>query len=340
MLRSLAKIAIQLDFDNAANRLVEPLYRNSRNRAPRLARRFQVLAYHKVSPDPHPFFPPDHPEVFEQHMQFLKRCYNVLPLIELVERSRRNDLPDRAVAITFDDGYRDNYDYAFPILRKYGLPATVFVATGSIETGQTLWHDRVFDSFRFATAERAFSLKQMPGAALSSETAEARQRSLTDVLIKAKELYGQERLRFVEEVENVLRPRLPEAQTDRMLSWDQIREMHRGGIEFGSHTVTHPVLSRIPRSEMVKELRESKRQLSEQLGAPVSAFAYPNGHAVDYNAEVKNVLRETGYVCAVNCERGFNHVLTDPFEIRRGKPWQREIELFRLAFFLQRHGLN
>ena len=64
------------------------------------------------------------------------------------------------------------------------------------------------------------------------------------------------------------------------------------------------------------------------------------GHSADYNDEVKAVLKETGYLCAVNCESGFNHVFSDPFEIRRGKPWHKEIELFRMAFFLQRHGLN
>ena len=124
MLRSMAKIAARLDVDNAANRIIEGLYRNSRHVASRLARRFQVLAYHKVSPDPHPFFEPDHPKAFEQHMRFLSRCYRVMPLVELVERNRRGDIPHRAVAITFDDGYRDNYEYAFPILKKYGIPAT------------------------------------------------------------------------------------------------------------------------------------------------------------------------------------------------------------------------
>jgi peptidoglycan/xylan/chitin deacetylase (PgdA/CDA1 family) len=311
MLRSLAKIAAHLEIDTTANKLLEHA---------RLARRFQVLAYHKVSADPHPFFAPVHPNVFEQQMEFLSRCYRVMPLMELVERNRTGEVPDRAVAITFDDGYRDNYENAFPILKKYKLPATIFVTTGAIGTGETLWHDRIFDSFRFATVTHALSLQT--------------------VLAKGKELYGETRLRFVEKVEDELRPKLDETVENRMLTWQQIREMNAAGIDFGSHTVSHPVLSRIPGHEIVKELRESKQQLSEHLGSPILSFAYPNGHAGDYNDEVKRMLKQSGYRCAVTSEFGFNNAYSNPFELRRGQPWQTQIEVFRLAFFLQRHGLN
>src|SRR5207247_7912069 len=115
--------------------------------------------------------------------------------------------------------------YAFPILKKYRIGATIFVSTGAIETGELLWHDRILDAFRFATVKHTLSLRP--------------------VLAKAKELYGELRLRFVEQVEEMLKPNLDKSPRDRMLTWQQIREMHAAGIDFGSHTVTHPVLSRI-----------------------------------------------------------------------------------------------
>jgi peptidoglycan/xylan/chitin deacetylase (PgdA/CDA1 family) len=320
MLLSLAKIAAHLRIDNGANRVLESFYRNARDASPRLARRFQILAYHKVSADPHPFFEPVHPDIFDQQMNLLSRCYRVMPLLELVERSQSGKVPARAVAITFDDGYRDNYEYAFPILKKYCLDATIFVSTGAIETGELLWHDRVFDAFRFATVEHTLSLRP--------------------VLAKAKELYGESRLRFVEQVEEALKPDLDKSLKDRMLTWRQILEMHAAGIDFGSHTVSHPILSRIPYDEMVKELRKSKEQLSERLGGPISSFAYPNGHTGDYNDEVQTVLKDAGYACAVTSEPGLNHVFSNPFKLRRGQPSYTQIELFRLAFFLHRHGVN
>src|SRR5689334_9989952 len=152
VLKSLARCAVNLNIDLLVSRCFEKAS----------SERFQLVGYHKVSPDPHPFFEPVQPDVFERQMQFFKDCYNVMELQELVRRSQRGSLPERAMAITFDDGYRDNYDYAFPILKKLGLPATIFVATSAIENAKILWHDRIFDAFRFARAkpESADALKQ------------------------------------------------------------------------------------------------------------------------------------------------------------------------------------
>ena len=180
-----------------------------------------MLAYHKVSYDPHPFFKPVPPDVFEQQMQFLSRCYRVMPLEELMERNRMGDVPPRAVAITFDDGYRDNYEFAFPVLRRYRLPATIFVTTGAIDNCDVLWHDRIFDSFRFATVERA----QLRGAHLPElilQPLEERRRSLLPVLARAKTLGGEERLQFVEEIEHALKPALDPGRSQRMLTWRQL----------------------------------------------------------------------------------------------------------------------
>ena len=155
MLHSIAKVAVTLNVHSVTNNLMERLYSNKRRASPHFSKRFQILGYHKVSADTHPFFEPVHPDLFEQQMQFLKACYRVMSLQELVSRAARGEVPERAVAITFDDGYCDNYDYAFPILKKYQFPAMIFVATGAIGTGHPIWHDRIFDAFRFATVSRA-----------------------------------------------------------------------------------------------------------------------------------------------------------------------------------------
>jgi peptidoglycan/xylan/chitin deacetylase (PgdA/CDA1 family) len=336
MRRSLARIAVRLDLDTLANRVIESLYVDTPSCGWRSSR-FQILVYHKVSPDRHPLYEPVDPARFEQQMRFLSECYTVMDLAELAERSARGSLPPAAVAITFDDGYRDNYEYAFPILKKYGLCATIFVATGVIGTSDRLWHDRVFDAFRFATRDRV-RLKHDELPELILDSAAVRQRSLGAVLTKAKTLWGEARLRLVEDVEETLRPSMP-VLSRYMLNWDEVREMRRGGISFGSHTVTHPVLSRLPHDELMRELAESRQQLQEELDVPIQAFAYPNGRAADYNEEVKNVLRESGYKWAVTTESGFNRSFADPYELKRDLPWASEIELFRFLFFLQRHGL-
>jgi peptidoglycan/xylan/chitin deacetylase (PgdA/CDA1 family) len=338
ILRPLSKVAVTLNVDRMANSVMERFYSNNRRARARFARRFQILCYHKVSPDLHPYFAPVAPAVFEQQMRFLKSCYRVLSLRELVERSQRGDVPSRSVAITFDDGYSDNYENAFPILKRYGLPATIFVATGAIGTGNPLWHDQVFDAFRFATVTHA-RLNDSTLPALSLESPGSRDFSVRLVLDRARTLYGGSRRKFIDDLEQKLRPSLPADRNKRMLNWEQIRKMHQEGIEIGSHTVSHPILSRITREEMTRELADSRRKLCDELGGPVFSFAYPNGRSSDYNETVKALVKESGYSCAVTCQFGFNEVFSDPFDLKRGQPWQSEIDVFRFKFFLQRHGL-
>jgi peptidoglycan/xylan/chitin deacetylase (PgdA/CDA1 family) len=337
MFRTLAKFAVNVQADAVMNRLLEPLYSNKRGTSRLFSRRFQILGYHKVSAERHPFFAPVEPALFDKQMNFLKRHYLVMDLEELVERSRVGDVPERAVAITFDDGYADNYHYAFPILKKYGLTATIFVATGAIDNAEVLWHDRIFDAFRYARRTRVRTGRE-DVKELALERHSELERSLTAALRRAKELYGEERARFIADIEQALEPARP--STPCMLTWNQIREMHAAGIRMGSHTVTHPILSRLPQNQLLRELYDSRQQIFECLRVPIRMFAYPNGGASDYNENVKRVLKECGYLLAVTARRGFNSAFGDPYELKRGLPWQREIELFRFNFFLQRHGLR
>jgi peptidoglycan/xylan/chitin deacetylase (PgdA/CDA1 family) len=311
MLQSLAKLSARLNMDGVGNAVLERVYSAFGNGR---GGRFQILTYHKVSDDPHPYFEPVTPAIFEQQAA-------------------------RAVAITFDDGYRDNYEQAFPILKKYDLPATIFVATGSIETGNTLWHDRVFDAFRYTTEEAA-DLSPIGLGPVSLAGRDERNRALQQVLRRAKELYGDERQRFVESIEQALTPGRTAPEADRMLSWAQIREMNHAGIRIGSHTVTHPILSKVPNDQLKRELLDSRDELQERLGSEVTTFAYPNGKAADFSDAVKAAVKECGYRCAVTTQPGPNRPYEDPFQLRRGQPWQADIDVFRLSFFLQRHELE
>ena len=336
MIRTLAQIAVHFDLDTVANRVLERFHTGAPSGL-RKGSRFQILVYHKVSPDQHPFYAPVDTVCFEEQMRFLSRSYRVMDLASLVTLSLRGCVPNQSVAITFDDGYRDNYEYAFPILKKYGLTATIFIATGVIGTGESLWHDRIFDAFRYTTTKCARLERQML-LELNLESPQAVQQSLDITIGKAKTLWGEARSHFVDEVEHALKPSLPAAPR-RMLNWAEIREMHKAGIAFGSHTVTHPILSCLPPYELRKELTESKRRLEEELQVPIQTFAYPNGRASDYNAQTKAALQSSGYTCAVTTTHGVNPSFADPYELKRDLPWDSTIELFRCRFFLQRHGL-
>ncbi len=282
------------------------------------SRRFQVLVYHKVSPDNHPFFAPASPADFESQMRFLKRHYAVLDLEELVDRSIKRTVPKKAVAVTFDDGYRDNYDFALPILRKHDVPATIFLATESIDNKTKLWHDRIFDAFRFTTGQN-------------------QELDLEHVLRQAKSKSSLERHLIVEKTERILAPEVPEEFRFPMLSWNQVTEMSRLGVRFGSHTCTHAILSRENTDEVVRELLDSKKAIESHIRTPVSLFAYPNGQRQDFSAANIEAIQAAGYKAALTTLPGCNSMDADPYQLRRGQPWQRDPALFRLSFFLQRH---
>jgi peptidoglycan/xylan/chitin deacetylase (PgdA/CDA1 family) len=113
-----------------------------------------------------------------------------------------------------------------------------------------------------------------------------------------------------------------------MLTWDDVRIMHKNGIAFGSHTTYHPILSRLSADKVRKEVYESKKILEDNLGAPVKTFAYPSGRKEDYNQTTKEILKEAGYTCALTSIFGANDCDQDPFELRRGTPWETYLPTF------------
>ncbi len=291
-------------------------------------RRFQILLYHRVQPRNDPLsIHTVEAEYFERQIRILADCFRLITLPQLVEEVRGGALQPNTVCITFDDGYRDNYVYAYPILKKYGVPATIFLASGVIGSKARLWHDRVLGTLRITKVSRLNwprqsqklwrldlreervhfalwmlnTLKRQPPASRDGEIAAL----MAACQVTAADLPGNE-----------------------MLSWHEVKEMHRHGFAFGAHTVTHPILSTLNEGEIVFEVSESKRMIEQQLGDKVKIFAYPNGQAGDFDYRAKKILQSLGYHCAVTTLWGMNSSSDDPFEWRRATPWEKDIDHF------------
>jgi peptidoglycan/xylan/chitin deacetylase (PgdA/CDA1 family) len=299
----------------------------------RLRPSFQILVYHRVNDERANFFPGVPVERFQRQMEVLARHATVLPLGELVERVLGRDLPPRSVAITFDDGYRDNYECAYPVLRALQLPATIFLATGPLDTDARLWHDRVFDAFERADGGPL----TIRGRSFPMSPLGARRLTLQDVLTTLRSLGREERDRMVDEIEEQAGGAAPGGRA-AMLSWDQIREMADGGITFGAHTVSHPILTRLPRGEAEAEIRGSRAAIESRLGRTVDQFAYPNGTRTDFNETIQQMLREQGFRCAVTTMWGINDASSNPFELRRVGFWNTEPDLIPLRLAWYRFG--
>lgn len=277
--------------------------------------KFVVLCYHGIGESGNPLsFAPTR-EAFEAQMIFLRQHYRVVSLEEIYKELRDPRTTEPGVAITFDDGYRSAYTVAFPILQEHRLSATIFVTLDCVETGQVAWYDRVFLAMAVApSGELQLDLKGPWRFQLNSR--EDRVRAAFEVVAYLRSLPNSTRRECCALLER--RIGLPQnALSSRVLTWEQIHTMHRSGITFGSHTLTHPVVSQLTPAELERELADSKRLLEEKLGSPALDFAFPFGKASDCSAAAIEQLSRCGYRSAATTVPGVNTSQVNPYELRR-----------------------
>jgi peptidoglycan/xylan/chitin deacetylase (PgdA/CDA1 family) len=291
--------------------------------------RLSVLIFHRVRAQPDALFPEElTAEGFAAVCGWLSRWFNVLPLDEAVERLRDGRLPARAAALSFDDGYADNHDVALPVLRRAGLPCTFFVSSGFIDGGR-MWNDTVIEALRHTRAATLALDDVLPGVGtLPCSTAGERRAAAEQVIGHVKYLEPDERLARVESVARRAEVELP---TDLMLTSAQLRALRKAGMQIGAHTVSHPILARLPAEQARHEIVEGRRHLEDVLGEAVSLFAYPNGKPdTDYQAETVALVREAGFRAAFSTAWGVARAGADLMQLPRFTPWERTPRRFAL----------
>jgi peptidoglycan/xylan/chitin deacetylase (PgdA/CDA1 family) len=289
--------------------------------------RLSILIFHRVFPERDPLFPgePDAAR-FGEILGWIGAWFRVLPLDEAVARLRAGALPARALAITFDDGYADNFENAVPILEKHGLPATFFVSTGFLDGGR-MWNDTVIESIR-ACPDETLDLDDSGLGRFRLDSIENRRRAIETIISRIKYLPVHERSGKAERIAHVSGVDLP---SDLMMTSEQIRQLHRRGMQIGAHTIAHPNLVNIGLEEARKEIAGSKRFLEELLEARIRLFAYPNGKpGKDYSPEHVRLARELGFDAAFSTARGCATRHSDPFQLPRFTPWDRTQARFAL----------
>ncbi len=295
-------------------------------------RNYQILRYHRIGEEEDALFDRIPVRRFKRQMELLLEHFSVFPLEELVLSAQRNDVPPRAVAVTFDDGYRDNYEFAYPILKNLGIPATIFLTTGPIDGNGMLWHERVITFFR----EYSCGTVWLNGTTVDISDATRKSSVVHQLLEKLKTMDPASRDHAINDLfEGNEKIGTPMIQRRTMLNWDEIREMAAGNITFGAHTVTHPILTLVPRESVEREIIESRERIEECTGRRVISFAYPNGRKGDFDSDIKKLLMSLGFLCAVTTIWGNNYHNEDPFELRRIALWggHPETSLFRMAHY-------
>ncbi len=290
--------------------------------------RLSIFIFHRVLPQLDPLFP-DEPDVqrFDQQMGWISSWFNVLPLEQAIERLANKSLPERAAAITFDDGYADNCTIALPILQKHGLSATFFIATGFIDGGR-MWNDTIIESIRYCR-KPTIDLAALNFGCHDIATLEQKRSVIQTIIYKIKYLPLTERLESTAYIAEVAE--MP-VINNLMMTSVQIQELRDAGMQIGAHTVSHPILARIDSKTARDEIAASKETLEYLLNDKIRTFAYPNGKpGIDYQPEHRNLVKELGFSGAVSTTKGVSGSASDIFQLPRFTPWSKQ----RLRFSLQ-----
>jgi peptidoglycan/xylan/chitin deacetylase (PgdA/CDA1 family) len=290
-------------------RLMEGLDR----RRPGLLR---VLTYHRIDDvEAHPELAPmsisASPQSFAAQIEYLASRYRPVGMAEVLAAMReRKELPPRSVLVTFDDGYRDFAEHAWPTLKRFGVAATLFVATSFPDDPERcFWWDRLHQALR-ATPRRDHL--ETPLGRLSLATSADRAAAAGRLIGYANRAPHATAMSLVD---HVCRELHAPAAPGHVLNWDELRGLARQGVTLGAHTRTHPLLDRVPPQEAQREAAGSIADLRREIGQVLPVFAYPGGR---FNAEIEQSLRDLDIALAFTTRRGINALRTaDPLILRR-----------------------
>lgn len=279
-----------------------------------------ILAYHRIThnePENYMFNSEvfsSTVEDFERQMEYVSKNFNVINFEQLEIDIENDDIKDNSLIITFDDGYYDNYSLAMPILNKYKIGATVFLATDYIDSGDLFWFDVVagfmktysdsiieLDSmglkFDFSSTPK-FKAFKIIGRALKT----CKDSTRVDLL---SEIYGKFKFEVSDENYQLAKP----------LSWDNVIEMSSNDIEFGSHTKSHCFLNCIDQDELIEQINGSKLKIENKINKKINSFCYPAGVT---NESIKNTVKSTGLYFGVGYRHGINIMSNiDKFDLYR-----------------------
>jgi len=295
--------------------LIETVGKLGGYHAARLVTRHQpkILMYHRFSESVSPVAVSK--AGFERQLRIIKRWFRPMTLTQLAQSIQENgQAPSNAVVITVDDGYRDFYEIAYPLLNRYQVPATFFVTTGFINRDLWLWPDQV----HWLLKHRSAGVGECTIAGLSLDLQRSESELWQSLINHFLSIPNGERLEGLSELERLSGQSLPsQVPTEYAGSrWAELEEMQSQGIEIGGHTYSHPSLGHMNDTEVARELRLTSEHLEGNLGERPRSFCYPNGSPKDYSDAIKNQVRDAGFTAAVTA-------FSDRYNTERDYAWRR-----------------
>jgi peptidoglycan/xylan/chitin deacetylase (PgdA/CDA1 family) len=267
-------------------------------------------------------------EALKLHLRYLTRHYQIISLTEAAARLKDGvDLPIRSAVITVDDGYRDFYDLAFPVLKSFSVPATVYLVTGFVAGENWIWTDKARWILMNSPAERVeFEIEgKVVGPILGDAASRLRVAAMLNS--ELKKLPDEQKDAVLDELAGRMKVTVPDRPADEFAALDpaQVRELAAGGIEIGSHTHSHPILTNIGEERLETELRRSLDSIRQMTQIDDVHFCYPNGNV---SPRERDAVEAAGYASSVTTRTDLCENNEDVFMIPR---IAAEPELYRFA---------
>jgi peptidoglycan/xylan/chitin deacetylase (PgdA/CDA1 family) len=278
-----------------------------------------ILMYHSIVEDPertrNTIGVSQSGQDFEAHIRTLTERFAPVTLEQVTEFvNAGRPLPPGAVAVTFDDGFADNYECALPIMKRYGVSAAFYIMVNAVETGTSPWYCRLNFAFKTTTKPKWTDPEQ--GQTYKIETGRERKAALGRAWEIGASKVGGWQNEFVMLVERSLEVEPPGARV--MMTWDQVRALRRAGHLIGAHTLSHPNLAHVTREEARAEIEGSKNRIEEEIGEPVEHFSYPHPALnPQWSPQTLQITRETGFKSAVLTTCGPVRKGDEPLALKR-----------------------
>ncbi|RCW72192.1 polysaccharide deacetylase [Marinobacter nauticus] len=262
------------------------------------ARNPRILMYHRFSKEPKPGYVDA--KAFEWQVRHIAQHYNATTVSGLAEEIfSRGVASKNSIAITVDDGYRDFYNVAWPILKKYGVPATFYVTTGFVSGDLWLWPDQLrylLERSPSTPGTYDLGLLKVQTPILEADF-ESEYWRINQLMLRAENSAKLDCLRAMENAWSIMLPLRPPKEFEAV-TWQELQEMQQSGVEVGGHTVTHPSLARVSLMEAESEIVGSSEDLEKHLGKGIRSFCYPNGTPDDFVGEQVEAVKKAGFMCA------------------------------------------
>lgn len=255
-------------------------------------------------------------EVFEKHMRFIKKEFTVVGEEEFNSRLKEgNPFETATCLVTFDDGWLDNATNAFPVLKEHGIPALVFLSAGHMGSEEPFWQERMKAMLETISDENTTGgIRLLESYGLSASLSRRELSAGISNFVYSRKSCEPGRITGILRDISAHVGTKPAQKTDRFLDWGHVKSMMSSRIGFGSHGVSHSLLTMIPAAEADFEIGESRRVIEKRTGRAPDSFSYPNG---DFNDGTAALARKHGYAVAFTTKRGFVRHTDDPFRLKR-----------------------